>query len=181
MNLIINFVGARLDKKFFRPVSDEWFAIYNFDQQGRLWARSPTTLDVTKGVSLFWLGHDLLWTAIALKTNQEPRQIRRGLTMAAWQMEQSGLSGFSPYPMLKKLVQDFKDDPKQWDDERRTSLAADLLMEAHSIGEKILNSHVRTNGPKDWYFSLPPRPDRPENIIEIAPFATDVRSLGASS
>jgi hypothetical protein len=135
-----------------------------------LWKNSPTTLDVTRGVSLFWLGHDLMWTALALVSQKEPKQIRRGLTLSAWQIEQSGLSYTNEYAQLRSSTIAFNDDPKFWTDEQRSQLASRLITWAHSVGVNILNERVHGKG---IYFPLPPRPSDDKNVAENGIFAVE--------
>ena len=52
LGVVLHLVG-RLQDHFFAPLSDAWFQVYTFSQDNRLWKNSPTTLDVTRGVSLF--------------------------------------------------------------------------------------------------------------------------------
>lgn len=167
LGIVLNLTG-RLQEHFFSPLSDAWFRVYTFNQDNRLWKNSPKTLDVTRGVSLFWLGHDLMWTAIALISQREPKQIRRGLTLSGWQMEQSGLSFTNEYAQLRSAVTDFNDDPEFWTDKQRSELASRLITWAHVIGVNILNQRVHGKG---IYFPLPPRPSDDENVAENGIFA----------
>lgn len=153
---LIQFDKFSMKKELFEPVADEWFDVYSFDQNGRLWEYSPNKIDLSKGLSLYWLGHDLLWTAIALKTNLEPKQIRRGFTMAAWQMEQSGISHYDDYKTLKKYAKKLQDNMQPLSDSERNALAATLVKMAHDIGLSF-NKHVINNEMYDFYLPLPPR------------------------
>ena len=148
-------------KEFFGAVGKEWFANYEFDQEGRLSKASPYLPDLTRGLSLYWAAHDLLWTVIVLKSNQDSTQIRRGLCAAAWQVEQAGLcrSPEGTYSRLKdyaEIAKDMSDKPDYWTHERRHELAVLLLKSAHDLGISM-NNIVLSIGPKG-YLPLPPRP-----------------------
>jgi hypothetical protein len=151
----------KFGKELFGAVGTEWFANYEFDQEGRLWKDSPYQPDLTRGLSLYWAAHDLLWTVIALKSNQDASQIRRGLCAAAWQLEQSGLcrSPEGTYNRLRdnaKVAKDMSNDPEYWTEQRRHELSRILLNSAHDLG-LLMNNIVLSVGPKG-YLPLPPRP-----------------------
>jgi hypothetical protein len=157
-------LGVDLPDSIFKPVKEDWFTTYSFTYDGKLWDKLPSQISLTNGLSLFWLAHDLLWTSIVLLTNQEPNQVRRGLTQAAWQMEQSGLSNLGIYFSLKSYAEK-GDSAEFWTRELRKALSAELVKAAHDIGEN-LNGHLFQRGPRG-YLPLPPRP---ENEATLKPF-----------
>jgi hypothetical protein len=167
---------APLPVKVFTPVSDEWFNDYKFDRKdGALgdWD-APRNLDLNRGLSLYWLAHDLLWTVCALITYQAPNQIRRGLVSIAWQLEQFGLMYDKFYNEIRQQLNQRKFTEEAWDQEARSELAADLFNWAHTVGD-ILNRHYRNIGcPGKMYYPLPPRPESPANMAELKPFGYEL-------
>lgn len=157
-------LGVDLPDTLFKPVNNDRFQINSFTYDGKLWDKSPSQINLLNGLSLFWLAHDLLWTSIVLLTNQEPNQVRRGLTQTAWQMEQSGLSNRGLYFSLKEYAEK-GDSAEYWTRERRKALSAELVKAVHDIGE-TLNEHLFHRGPRG-YLPLPPRP---ENEATLKPF-----------
>jgi hypothetical protein len=157
-------LGVDLPDSIFEPVNEDWFTTYSFTYDGKLWDKSPSQISLTNGLSLFWLAHDLLWTSIVLLTNQEPNQVRRGLTQAAWQMEQSGLSNLGTYFSLKSYAEK-GDSTEFWTRERRRTLSTELVRATHTIGES-LNGHFFQRGPRGYL----PMPPRPENEVTLKAF-----------
>jgi hypothetical protein len=151
------FQGQSLQDFDLGPTDPEWSEPFQFQYEGKLWSGSPSKLDISRGVALFWFAHDLFWTALALESNKNTTQLRRGLVMAAWQMEQAGLSDHFFYRRLKRAVEDSDKGTDYWTDSRRHKMAVDLVRSAQEIGEH-LNAHVKEHGPKGTYMPLPPRP-----------------------
>ena len=153
----IHFQSSNLRDADFGPSAREWQEPFLFQYDGKLWDQTPDRLDLSRGVALFWVAHDLLWTAMALEADQPAKQIRRGIVMAAWQLEQCGLANHSVYRRLKQAAESTDENQNFWSDEQRHKFAIDLVRDAHNLGE-YLNEQVRERGPKMTYIPLPHTP-----------------------
>lgn len=89
----------------------------------------------TKVASIYWLGHDIMWTVDAILRGGEPRFINHGLTQSLHHAQQIGLSQTSPAKALRRLRDNAQHLlPSEWGTTLRTQYASDLRQIADQLG-----------------------------------------------